>query len=227
MRKTHAPTINRGELKRLLTITRATSRYWQRDMLVILLGHDTGMRVTEMSRITVADVMYKDGRLKVEISLRGVVTKGAKQRCAYLSSNRLIQALETYISHRLEHGIGTELHAGSYRGLLASQPLIYSSRGNGMSQNTKRRRTPDGDVKEYKACDSLQSHVTRLYAKAGIVDGSSHSGRRTFAQKVLAESGEMVTVALLLGHDPANISVTALYIDLDHDKLRAIFANAV
>jgi integrase/recombinase XerC len=92
----HATALNRGQLKRLLIITRATSRYWQRDLLVILLGHDAGLRITEISRITVKDVMLKDGRLRVEISLRQAVTKGSKQRCAYLSSKRLIEALEVY-----------------------------------------------------------------------------------------------------------------------------------
>jgi integrase/recombinase XerC len=48
-------------------------------------------------------------------------------------------------------------------------------------------------------CNSLQSHLTRLYQKAGT-NGSSHSGRRTFASKVLASTGDMDTVAILLGH---------------------------
>lgn len=227
MEITHATALHRGQLKRLLTITRATSRYWQRDLLVILLGHDAGMRITEISRITVADVMQKDGRLRVEISLRQAVTKGSKQRCAYLSSKRLIAALETYLAHRLERGIGTELHPGAYRGLLHREPLIFSSRGNGMSQNTKRRTLIDGELREYKACDSLQSHLTRLYAKAGIVGGSSHSGRRTFARKVLEVTRSMDTVALLLGHAEGDLDVTARYIDIDEDILSSIFRNAV
>ena len=224
---THAASINRGQLKRLLTITRATSRYWQRDLLVILLGHDAGMRITEVSRITIADVMHKEGRLRVEISLRQVVTKGCKQRCAYLSSKRLIAALEVYLAYRLENGIGTDLQPAPYRGLLPREPLIYSSRGNGMSQNTKRRSMADGELREYKACDSLQSHLTRLYAKAGIVGGSSHSGRRTFARKVLVVTGSMDTVALLLGHEQGELDVTARYIDVDDSIISSIFRNAV
>ena len=74
---------------------------------------------------------------------------------------------------------------GPYRGLLPHQPLIYSSRGDGMSQNTKRRVLETGEEKAYRACDSLQAHVTQLYQRAGIKGGSSHSGRRTFDSKVL------------------------------------------
>ncbi|MGL4576349.1 MAG: tyrosine-type recombinase/integrase [Burkholderiaceae bacterium] len=224
----HAAALNRGQLKRLLTITRATSRYWQRDVLVLLLGHDAGMRITEISRITVADIMRRDGALRVEVSLREAVTKGCKQRCAYLASKRLIAAVETYLAWRLAQGIGTELTAaGGYRGLIGGLPLIWSSRGRGMSQNTKRRTLQTGELREYKACDSLQVHVTKLYAAAGIARGSSHSGRRSFAAKVLATTGSMEAVAQLLGHEDGDWDVTARYIDQDPGIQRSIFANAV
>jgi integrase/recombinase XerC len=221
----HAAALNKGELSRLLKITRATARYWERDQLVILLGHDAGLRITEISRITVADIMYKTGALRVEFSLREAVTKGCKQRCAYLSSQRLIGALDAYLAYRLARGIGTELAGAAYRGLLPGLPLIYSSRGAGMSQNTKRRTLTGGEQKDYKACDSLQSHLTGLYAKAGIIDGSSHSGRRSFARKILKATGSMETVAVLLGHD--EIDVSARYVDIDKNIIHAIFANAV
>lgn len=54
-----------------------------------------------------------------------------------------------------------------------------------MQQNNKRRLLDSGQVKYFKACDSLQSHETKLYKLAGIAGGSSHSGRRTFAGKFL------------------------------------------
>jgi len=103
--------------------------------------------------------------------------------------------------------------------------LIYSSRGDGMSQNTKRRVLETGEQRDYKACDSLQSHVTKLYQRAGIKGGSSHSGRRTFASKVLANTGDMETVAHLLGH--TSIDCSQRYIDLNNDTLREMFADAL
>lgn len=36
-----ATAINRGQLQRLIKITRATSRYADRDVLVIMLGHES------------------------------------------------------------------------------------------------------------------------------------------------------------------------------------------
>ena len=87
-----------------------------------------------------------------------------------------------------------------YRGLLPHLPLIFSGRGSGMSQNVKSRISRSGEVVDYRACDSLQAHVTKLYVKAGIMGGSSHSGRRSFAVKILNQTGDMDLVAQLLGH---------------------------
>jgi integrase len=130
-----------------------------------------------------------------------------------------------YLAHRLDRGIGTELDEKAYRGLYPHSPLIFSGRGSGMSQNTKRRTATSGEIVDYRACDSLQAHVTKLYAKAGIKGGSSHSGRRSFAGKILNQTGSMELVAQLLGHD--DIGVSARYVDLQPRILCEMFANAV
>lgn len=222
---TRATTLHQGQFNRLIKITQATSRYPDRDVLVLILGHHCGMRITEISRLTIADVMHVSGKLRSEISMREAITEGCRQRCAYLATKPAIHALQTYLQYRVERGIGTVVGSGPYRGLLPHQPLIYSSRGDGMSQNTKRRVLETGEEKAYRACDSLQAHVTKLYRRAGIKGGSSHSGRRTFASKLLATTGDMDTVAQLLGH--SSIDCSQRYVDLNNETLRAMFAEAV
>lgn len=222
---TRAKTLHQGQFNRLIKITQATSRYPERDVLVLMLGHHCGMRITEISRLTVADVMHVSGKLRSEISMREAITKGCRQRCAYLVSKPAIQALETYLQYRIKKGIGGAFVPGQYRGLLPHQPLIYSGRGDGMSQNTKRRVLETGERRDDKACDSLQAHVTKLYQRAGIKGGSSHSGRRTFASRVLATAGDMETVAQLLGH--SSIDCSQRYVDIDPATLHTMFANAV
>lgn len=110
-----------------------------------MLGHYCGLRVTEISRITVADVMHATGKLRQEISLREAVTKGCRQRCAYLSSPALIAALNAYLAYRQAHDIGAELGDARYRGLLPHQPVIFGGRGAALSQNTKRRTLETGE----------------------------------------------------------------------------------
>lgn len=80
----HAAALNRGQFNRLIKITLATSRYAARDVLVLMLGHKAGLRVTESSRITLSDVMFPSGKLREEVSLREAVTKGCKQRCVLI-----------------------------------------------------------------------------------------------------------------------------------------------
>lgn len=128
------------------------------------------------------------------------------------------------MTYRQAHGIGTELGDTRYRGLLPHQPLIFGGRGAALSQNTKRRTLENGERRDYKACDSLQSHITRLYKRAGI-KGSSHSGRRGFAGKVLASTGDMETVRVLLGHQ--SLDCSQRYVDIDPDLLQEMFANAL
>jgi integrase/recombinase XerC len=222
---TRALALQKGQFHRLIKITQSTSRYPERDVLVLMLGHHCGLRVTEISRITIADVMYQSGKLRSEVSLREAVTKGCKQRCAYLVTKPLGDALEVYLSWRLAHDVGVGQAGGPYRGLLPHQPVIFSGRGSAMSQNTKRRTLETGESRDYKACDSLQSHVTKLYKRAGIKGGSSHSGRRTFAGKVLSSTADMGTVAQLLGH--TSIDCSQRYVDLDQQQLCEMFSEAL
>ena len=223
--QTRAATLHKGEFQRLIKITQATAKLPERDVLVLMLGHKAGLRITEISRITIADVMFPSGKLREEVSLRAAVTKGCRPRSAFFVQKKLVAAMEAYLQYRIDKGIGTELGAVKYRGLLPHQPVIYSARGAPMQQNTKRRTLETGQRKDYRACDSLQSHVTKLYKLAGIVRGSSHSGRRTFAGKVLAATGDFDKVALLLGH--TNIDVSQRYIDVREDTLRTMFAEAI
>ena len=65
---TRAKTLHQGQFSRLIKITQGTSRYPERDVLVLMLGHHCGMRITEISRLTVADVMHASGKLRSEIS---------------------------------------------------------------------------------------------------------------------------------------------------------------
>lgn len=118
---------------------------------MLMLGHHCGMPITEISRLTVADVMHSSGNLRSEVSMREAITKGCRQGCAYLASKPAVLALESYLQYRIERSIGADLGLGPYRGLLPHQPLIYSGRGDGMSQNTKRRLLGTGEQREYRA----------------------------------------------------------------------------
>jgi site-specific recombinase XerD len=81
----------------------------------------------------------------------------------------------------------------------------------------------EGEAVEYLAADSLQSYVTSLYRAAGLGAGySSHSGRRTFASRLVAQGHSLETVQMLLGH--SHIDHVAPYLDVSQRERRDAIA---
>ena len=223
--KVRASTIRPAELRHLLRVTAATSRHPQRDALVLLLGHTCAMRVTEIARVLVSDVLMPSGTRRSEVSLRAAITKGSTQRCVYMTHALVVDAIEAYVEHRWARGLGTEFDRKRFRGLSPSTPLVLTHKGSGFELQAKRRTLVGGERETYWACDSLQAHVTRLYCDAGLQGCSSHSGRRTFATRLVAQGHSIETVQRLLGH--AEIDHTDDYLDVDRRTLAEMFAVAI
>lgn len=210
-----------SQLRHLIRVTEATSRHPERDSLVLWLGYSCGMRVTETARLTVADVLMPSGLLRSEISLRAEITKGCRQRLAYLTNPKLITAMDRYIEWRLAKRFGCSLDGRQYRGLMPKTRLILTWKGGPYELSTKRARNAAGEVVEYLAADSLQSYIKGLYRAAGLFDASSHSGRRTFASRLLAAGQSLDDVQALLGH--SDLDHVMPYLEVDDETLREMF----
>ena len=100
-------------------------------------------------------------------SLAPAITKGCRQRCIYPTNRALIEALESYLTHRIERRWRMSDDSTAYRGLLAHSKLILTFKGFKYSMNCKRRINHAGEQVDYAACDALQSHVTKLYRDVG------------------------------------------------------------
>jgi integrase/recombinase XerD len=183
------------------------------------------MRVTEIAQIEVQDVLFPSGALRDEISLRAAITKGCRQRCIYLSHVKAIEALDRYLDYRIAGRLRTTDDPSRYRGLEPTSKLILTHKGYKFHLNTKRRVSWAGEPVEYLACDSLQSHVTKLCKDAGIRGGSSHSGRRTMASKLIQQGADVETVQLLLGH--AELDHVRPYLQVSSKKLVEMFASVL
>ncbi|KPB36941.1 Integrase [Pseudomonas amygdali pv. sesami] len=88
-----------------------------------------------------------------------------------------------------------------------------------------KHRVLDSGPEVYRACDALQQTITRLYRQAGIKQGSSHSGRRSLAAKVLAATGDVETVQTILGH--ACLDHSKPYLTVDQATIRRAFEVAL
>jgi integrase/recombinase XerD len=219
-----ATTLQPGQIRHLLRVTAATSRHPERDILVLLLGLTAGMRVTEIAQIEVQDVLFPSGALRDEISLRAAITKGGRQRCVYLSHTKAIDALDRYLDYRVARRLRTTGDL-RYRGLEPASKLILTHKGYKFHLNMKRRVSWVGEHVDYLACDSLQAHVTKLYRDAGIRGGSSHSGRRTMASRLIAQGHAVETVQLLLGH--AELDHVRPYLQVSSKRLEQMFAEVL
>ncbi|WP_413460839.1 tyrosine-type recombinase/integrase [Herbaspirillum huttiense] len=149
------------------------------------------------------------------------MTKGCRQRCVYLTHSQTVEALERYLDHRHAQGHGVQLGQERYRGFYPETALILTHKGSKFYLNTKRRVTFGGEAVDYRACDSLQAHVSKLYKDAGIRGGSSHSGRRSFASNLLLKGHSLETVQQLLGH--AELDHILPYLEVSQKTLRDMF----
>lgn len=209
-----------ADIRHVLRVIDATSRWPARDALVFLMSVCTGMRCSEIARVTVADLLFPNGCLRKEVTLRAAITKGCHQRIAYFTNDRLVAAVERYLRDRIEKKIGL-IGTKDYRGLHPDLPFVFSSRKGGFSMVRKTRTLEGGQIEHYEAADGLEALFRRLYDKAGLPDCSSHAGRRTFASRLLEKGTSSEDVSKLLGHQ--HIDNSTPYLVATEAMLEAAF----
>lgn len=130
------------------------------------------------------------------------------------SSDRKFSNPKMGVGYLIECDIKVE-----YRGLRPASRLVMTHKGQAFELSFKRRELESGP-EVYRACDALQQTISRLYRQAGIKLGSSHSGRRSLAARVLAATGDVETVQTILGHQ--HLDHSKPYLTVDQDTLRRI-----
>ena len=189
-----ARTLSDKELKRLLALI-ATRRYAARDRAMVLLTHLAGMRIGEVSALTVGDALDRNGDIVPEINLAAHQTKGAHARTVVLST-RMRQELRDYMAW----------YQSSHRGQQTQQldrtlPLFPTQKRSGFTANT--------------AC----YHLFMLYRDAGFDGASSHSGRRSFLTNLSQKAVPLKVMMELAGHRQAQ--TTMRYVSVTPDMKRA------
>lgn len=218
-----ATSIRPGQLKHLIRVASVTGRMPERDVALLWLTHTTGIRVTELALLEVADVLYPSGAIKPEVYLRADITKGRRPRNIYLTHAKCLAALDAWfaVRHRRRSGLSG---ADEYRGFRPGSKLVMTHKGQAFELAFKHRQL-HSRPEVYRACDALQQTISRLYRQAGIKQGSSHSGRRLLAAKVLAATGDVETVQTILGHGCLDHSKP--YLTVDQATIRRAFEVAL
>jgi integrase/recombinase XerC len=105
-----------------------------------------------------------------------------------------------------------------FRGLSPDLPLIFSSRGGGFALSTKKRVLLSGANEEYKASDALEQLFRHLYKISGMKGASSHSGRRSYASRLVESGVDIEDVSRLLGH--TDLDCTLIYVSPSKAAIR-------
>jgi integrase/recombinase XerD len=172
--------------------------------------------------VEVRHVLSKSGTRFEEIGLAGSIAKGCRPRSIFLSHAKAIDAFDRYVEWRYRRGLAVALDRREYRGLMPGTRLVVTQKGGAFELSVKRRINVECELVEYLAADSLQTYVTDLYRRAGFGRGVSiHSGRRTFASRLVAQGQSLDTVQLLLGH--AHVDHVAPYLEItSRERLDAV-----
>jgi integrase/recombinase XerD len=94
-----AKTLTDAELKRVLHVIKGSNRYAQRDTAMILLSHWCGLRVGEISALSVSDVVNESGDIRTEIRLSAEDTKTNMARTVFVPE-KMQRVLREYVMER-------------------------------------------------------------------------------------------------------------------------------
>lgn len=218
-----ATSLRPGQFKHLARVASVTGRMPERDVFLIWITHSTGVRVTELAQLEIGSVLFPSGAIRPEVYLSASITKHSRARNIYLTHPKCLEALERWLEVRVNRRWGFS-GADEYRGLRPSSKLVMTFKGEAFELAFKHRML-DAGPEVYRCCDSLQQTFSRLYRQAGIKGGSSHSGRRTLAAKVLAATGDVEVVQTLLGH--SELDHAKPYLSVCQETIRRAFAVAL
>lgn len=127
-----ATSLRPGQFKHLIRVASVTGRLPERDVMLLWLTHTTGIRVTELALLEVADVLYPSGAIKPEVYLRADITKGCRPRNVYLTHARCLAALDAWLVVRYRRRWG--LSGGDeYRGFRPGSKWSRRTRGKPLS----------------------------------------------------------------------------------------------
>ena len=97
-----AKVLNDSEFKRLLIVAKS-GQFALRNVALLYSSFGLGLRAKEIASLTIADITDPNYKLLDEICLKRTMTKGEKQRYAYLTHKKVCDALAEYVASIQHH----------------------------------------------------------------------------------------------------------------------------
>ena len=170
-----------------------TGTFEVRNRSLFLLGVSTGGRISELLSLRIGDV-WQNGRAVSDLLFDKSIVKGGEVSRAVpvnTDGSRAIDALVNW--HREKYGTAHK-----------QQPLFPSRNGNGKQRMT--RRAAHNVLKSAFVTAGLNGHL------------ATHSLRKSFAQRLYEQTGDVFTVQEMLGHK--SIATTQKYLGVNYASVR-------
>lgn len=181
------------EEKRLLkSVGEIKGQRAERDHMILFLSFNTGLRVSEIVGLNVADVRGRD-----RLFVRPETTKRARPRIIPLSK-KLQSAIKNFIKLKLTWREGIQDDAFLFR----------SKKGNRLSKRSLQ------DLFEFWC---KRADLTRIDKGKEKALYSVHSMRHSFAKRLLQRGYSLQHVQKLLGH--STLASTGVYVEVDFEEL--------
>jgi integrase/recombinase XerD len=165
-----------------------------RNKVMLYMLYATGMRVSELVAITVDQVLFDEGFIRIH-------GKGGKERMVPLPKN-IIELLRSYLTHvypKMVKPLEGEQNQPRY---------LFATNHGGRIKPLSRQ--------------SLWIALKKVVRKAAIVKNiSPHSLRHSLATHLLRKGADLRSLQLLLGHQ--NLSAVQIYTHLGDSTLRKIY----
>ena len=169
-----------------------SSRPWH-DLSLYYLLFATGLRPLEVARLEVRDYLDADGVVRRQTELRAEVAINGKARPLYFGTNRLNDALASYLRERLtlRHGVAD---AGGCRGLDPDSRLFLTVAGKPYPI------TPNGEPRQKRyVCRSLLETYRKLFRYADVQGLCTQSARLTLMSRMYERGADEDQVGEVLG----------------------------
>ena len=170
-----------------------TGKYEVRNRGLFMLGVSTGGRISELLSLRIGDV-YQNEKPVTDLLFDKSIVKGGEVSRAVPVNTDGMRAIEDLIGW----------HREAYRTEPKSRPLFPSRNGNGRKRMT--RRAAHNVLKTAFIDAGLNGHL------------ATHSLRKSFAQRLYEQTGDIFAVQEMLGHK--SVATTQKYLGVNYASVR-------
>ena len=170
-----------------------TGTFEVRNRSLFMLGVSTGGRISELLSLQIGDV-YQNGTAVTDLLFDRSIVKGGETSRAVPVNVDGRDAIDALVNW----------HSGEYHNTEPKRPLFPSRNGQGMQPMS--RRTAHNVLKDAFVSAGLNGHI------------ATHSLRKSFAQRLYEQTGDIFAVQEMLGHK--NVATTQKYLGVNYASVR-------